>query len=256
VTQLVKTDSDFLVRLIGTQIILRRVSETEREDIIKSMFSTSLPEGNSFPSARILKVLLFLRPNEIEEVILQALCQSNLALQSLIFNKLLSREPRLALALFDLIDFQDPKVPSGVKAALVRAVIQTNDITPEMLQKGISPLTPVGVRIAIAQTLIDLPEASFETTLEMMLKDPSENVKAEVFKILCNSSKKITDSMIFPFLFDSGQLLQKWSWRLVNKRELFNDKVLIDLTKRKHSNYIRVRAIQELCSRRFYWSLN
>jgi hypothetical protein len=93
VTQLVKTDSDFLVRLIGAQIILRRVSETQREDILISMFSTSLPEGNFFPSARILKVLSLLRANEIEDVILQALCQSNLALQSLIFNKLLSREP-------------------------------------------------------------------------------------------------------------------------------------------------------------------
>ncbi|MDB9322537.1 hypothetical protein PN483_01725 [Nodularia spumigena CS-591/04] len=256
IAKLVRTDSDFLVRLIGAQILLSRAIEAERVDITKAMFSASIPNSYSLPATRIITVLSLLRLNEIEEVILQVLCQENTRLQSLIVNKLLSREPKLALAFVELIDFHDSKVPSGVKAALIRGLIQTNTISSELLHIGISPLAPIGVRLMIAQSLIYLPNSSFETTIETMLKDSVNDVKAEVFKVLLNSTKIISNSILFPFLTDSNQIVRKWAWRLVNKKRLFESEVFLDLTKKRFSNYVRKRAIQELCERGFQWSLN
>lgn len=252
---IVKADSDFSIRLIGTQILLHSANELEREDIVKSMFSADVLESDDIPKAIIIKLLSSLRLNELEDILLQILCQSNKVLKSLVVDLLLKRNPKLALNFFDFIDFQDSKVPSGVKSAFIKAVIVTHDITPEMLQKGTSSAVQIGVRRSVAQMLASLPEESFEPTLKIMLKDPEDNVKLEVFKTLCNSTKCFSDSIIFPFLYESSQLLQKWAWRLVNERKLFSNSKLLSLIKEDIPKYSQMRVIQELCERRFQWSL-
>jgi hypothetical protein len=255
VFDIVKSDSDFSIRLIGTQILLHRATELEREDIVKSMFSVNILESDDIPKARIMRLLSLLRLNELEDILLQTLCQSNTVLKSLVVNLLLKRNPKLALNLFDFIDFQDSKVPSGVKSAFMRSVIVTHDVTPDMLQKGTSSAVQIGVRRSVAQMLASLPEESFETTLKIMLKDPDDNVKLEVFKTLCSSTKCFSDSIIFPFLYESSQLLQKWAWRLVNERKLFSISKLLSLINKDLPKYSQMRLIQELCERRFQWSL-
>lgn len=255
IAELLKTESDFLVKLIGSKILLNRAGEREREKIIKTVFSSFIPDNYSFPAGKIMAVLSLLQANEIEDVSLQALCQGNKALQSLVINRAFSRKPELALSFVDLIDFQDPKIAPGVKSALIKALIQTNSITTEMLKKSISPIAPVGVRVAVAQTLESLPEEDFEPTVKCMVNDPSANVQTEVFKILCASPRKIPDSVIFPLLSESDQSLKRWVWRLINKKKLLDDKGLLNLSKHHCSNYTRRRAIQELCDRGFQWSL-
>ncbi|HEY9852079.1 MAG TPA: hypothetical protein V6D28_21575 [Leptolyngbyaceae cyanobacterium] len=254
--ELVVSDVDFLVRLIGVQILLlRRTEKHHRGDLIKGLFSTDpLPE-ESLPAARIMKVVSLLNQDELEDVALRALCASHPVIQSLIINRILSSNSNLALKIFDLVEFDDPKITSGAKAAFIKALIPLGYHKLEMLEKAISSSSPHGVRLAVAEMLPSLPSDIAIVVLQKALADPSAQVNVAALKSVASYRNLCSEELVEQLLFSSIKAVQRQAWNLVNIYSLFEDKKLFDWTKKSWPTYLRTRAIEELNKRRFMWPL-
>ena len=255
VAEVVASDSDFLVRLIGSQILLHRMNEPHREEVIRCLFSVSPPADESVSARRIMDVLSLLRRNELGDVVLQALCNSHCTIQSLIVNRVLAKDPGLALNLFDLVDFEDPEVPSGVKAALIKAIIRNGDVTLEMLHKAMALSMPIFVRKTVVEMSADLPSDIRNTVLQKALADPAEQVKVELAKCLGSSPDLCSEQIITQLLLKSSKLVQRQAWRSLDQHSLLENTTLLNWTKENWPTYLRTRAIQELCKRHFIWPL-
>jgi HEAT repeat protein len=256
VSGIVASDPDFLVRLIGVQILLRRTENSHREQLLKDLFSTDpLPE-ESLPTARIMKVVSLLHQNELEDVALRALCTSHKAIQSLIINRILSRNWNLAIKILDLVEFDDPAIAPGVKAALIKALISLGYHKLEMLQRAMSSSSPDGVRLAVVEMLANLPSDIATVVLEKAVADPSEQVKVEALKSLASYPDLCSEQLVEPVLFSSNRATERKAWNLVTSYSLFEDKKLLDWTKKNRPTYLRTRAIEELRKRRFSWPLH
>jgi len=252
---LVVNEPNFLIRLIGTQIILRRVDKPCRITVIQRLFSTPPISNESLPASRIMDVVSLLHQDELEDVALQALCTPHVQMQSLIITKILERNSALALNILDLVDFEDMKITSGAKAALIRSVIYNGYINLEMLEKAMKPTLPAGIRLAVINMLNKLPINIISIILQKALSDPSENVRAVSVKSLGCYPELCTEQVIEPLIFDLNKSVQKYAWRLVNQHSIFENNKLLNWTEISYPIYLRIRAIQELCSRRFKWDL-
>jgi HEAT repeat protein/cold shock CspA family protein len=256
VSGVVVSDLDFLVRLIGVQILLRRTENSHREQSLKDLFSTDpLPE-ESLPAARIMKVVSLLHQNELEDVALRALCTSHPAIQSLIINRILSRNLNLAFKIFPLVEFDDPAIDPGVKMALIKALISLGYHKVEMLQRAMSSSSPHGVRLAVVQMLANLPSDIATVVLEKALADPSEQVKVTALKSLASYPDLCSEQLVEQLLFYSNRAIERQAWNLVNTYSIFENKKLFDWTKKNWPTYLRTRAIEELNKRRFSWPLH
>jgi len=252
----VVSDQDFLVRLIGVQILLRRTENSHREQLLKDLFSTDpLPE-ESLPAPRIMKVVSLLHQNELEDVALRALCTSHPAIQSLIINRILSRNLNLAFKIFPLVEFDDPAIAPGVKAALIKALISLGYHKLEMLQRAMSSSSPHGVRLAVVEMLANLPSDIATVVLEKAVADPSDEVKVTALKSLASYPDLCSEQLVEPLLFSSNRAIERQAWNLVNTYSLFENTKLFDWTKKNWPTYLRTRAIEELSKRHFSWPLH
>jgi HEAT repeat protein len=209
VSGVVVSDLDFLVRLIGVQILLRRTEKSHREQSLKDLFSTDpLPE-ESLPAARIMKVVSLLHQNELEDVALRVLCTSHPAIQSLIINRILSRNLNLAFKIFPLVEFDEPAIAPGVKMALIKALISLGYHKVEMLQRAMSSSSPHGVRLAVVQMLANLPSDIATVVLEKALADPSEQVKVTALKSLASYPDLCSEQLVEQLLFCSNRAIER-----------------------------------------------
>jgi cold shock CspA family protein len=249
------TDLDFLTRLILTPMLLSRTDKSRHKEIIKGLFAVVPSPEESLPYPRIMRVVSLLHQDELEEMALQVLCTRNPSLQSIAVSKILSRNPDLAINLFDLVNFEDPEISSGAKAAIIKAVITTGNVNTYILEKAMSPLLSPGVRVAVVEMLEDLPADIGNMILQQSLVDPAEQVTLRAAKVLLSVTKFCSEEIVEKFLFHPKKNVQKQIWHIINKKSIFANSQLLEWTNNNYSTYLRARAIEELCLRKFIWNL-
>jgi cold shock CspA family protein len=249
------TDLDFITRLILTPILLNRTDKSRHKEIIKGLFSIAPYRDEKLPYTRIMRVVLSLHQDELEEMALQVLCTRNSSLQSIAITKILSRNPDLAINLFDLVDFEDPEISSGAKAAIIKAIITTENVNTCILEKAMSPLLSPGIRIAVVEMLEYLPADIGNMILQKSLIDTSQDVTLRAAKLLISVNELCSEENIKKFLFHPKKNVQKQIWHIINKKSIFANSQLLEWTNNNYATYLRVRAIEELCLRKFMWKL-
>ncbi|MBD2533170.1 cold shock domain-containing protein [Nostoc flagelliforme FACHB-838] len=254
--ELVVNETDFLVRLIGTKILLLRIDKSQRRDLIRALFSVPPHSDESLQALRIINLINSLEQEELEDVALQALCLSHLGMQSLVLNKVLNRNPYLAVSIFDLINLEDPKITSGAKAALVKGLISAGYVDIKILEKLMSSSLPPGVRLAVVEMIEKLPHDIGAIVFQKALVDPLESVQIIAVKSIAFCPELLSEQVIEQIIFHPNRAVQKQGWRLINQQSFFENTKLLNWVEITYPTYLRTRAIEELCIRRFMWTLH